>query len=259
MNLTLLDSTVAQTREMAAWIEGAEPSTPIPTCPGWTLTDLVWHIGATQRWVSRLVSENISDPSIAFTLGWEPAPTDPPAWAGWLLDGAAIVTATFAAATGEQNVFDPSGGGDGVAFWSQRIFGEVTVHRVDAAFALNREYEIEAGMAASAIQDWFANMASTGWAANVPGFTEAMRGDGETIAWVADDAEQTWLLRRTDAPLSLTHDRIDADVTINGPARELLQIVSRRRPLDAAEHSTVVGDREELTHLLDHMTWIGAA
>lgn len=68
-----------------------------------------------------------------------------------------------------------------------------------------------------------------------------------------------WLPRRTDAPLSLTHDRTDADVTINGPARELLQILSRRRPLDSAEHSTVVGDREELTHLLDHMTWIGAS
>jgi len=47
-------------------------------------------------------------------------------------------------------------------------------------------------------------------------------------------------------------------VTIHGPARELLQIVSRRLPLDAAESSTVVGDHDELTHLIEHMTWIGA-
>lgn len=259
MNSELLDSTVAQTREVAGWVDGAEPSTPVPTCPGWTLTDLVGHVGATQRWVSRLVGENISDPSVAFTLGWEPAPTDPAAWPGWLLEGADVVTKAFAAATDEQDVFDPSGGGDGVAFWSQRIFGEITVHRIDAAVALDRAYAIDPETAASAIEDWFANMASSGWAANVPGFTEAMRGRGETIAWVADDADQAWLLRRTDAPLALTHDRVDADVTISGPARELLQIVSRRRPLDAVEHSTVVGDRDELTHLLEHMTWIGAA
>jgi len=101
-------------------------------------------------------------------------------------------------------------------------------------------------------------MASRGWAANVPGFADAMRGNGQTIAWVPDDADQAWLLRRTEAPLVLTHERSDADVSIHGPARELLQIVSRRLPLDSAESSTVVGDRDELTHLIEHMTWIGA-
>jgi hypothetical protein len=156
------------------------------------------------------------------------------------------------------NVFDPSGGGNGVAFWSQRVFGEIAVHRIDAACALGRAYEIDATLAGVAIEDWLGTMASSGWAANVPGFTEAMRGDGQTIAWVADDADQAWFLRRTDAPLVLTHDRGDADVTIHGPARELLQIVSRRRPLDAAESCTVVGHREELVHLIDHMRWVAA-
>lgn len=126
MNIALLDSTVAQTREVAAWVDEADPSTAIPTCPGWTLADLVGHIGATHRWVSRLVDENISDPGTAFSIDWEPPPTDPSAWAGWLRGGASRVAETFAAATGEHDVFDPSGGGDGVAFWSQRIFDEIT-------------------------------------------------------------------------------------------------------------------------------------
>src|SRR6476646_901836 len=30
---------------------------------------------------------------------------------------------------------------------------------------------------------------------------------------------------------------------------------SRRLPLHAAESSTVIGDRDELTHLIEHMTW----
>jgi hypothetical protein len=34
---------------------------------------------------------------------------------------------------------------------------------------------------------------------------------------------------------------------------------SRRLPLHAAESSTVIGDRDELTHLIEHMTWVGAA
>ena len=256
MDSKLLESTVNQTLELVEWVGDAEPGAPIPTCPGWTLTDLVDHVGSTQRWVSRLVGEGIGDPGTAFSIGWESAPADPSAWGTWLSEGAQRVQSTFAGSTDDRVVFDPSGGGDGVAFWFQRIFGEISVHRIDAAFALDRDYQIDPTLAVAAIEDWLANMASSGWAANVPGFTDAMRGDGQTIAWVADDADQAWLLRRTDAPLVLTHDRGDADVTIHGPARELLQIVSRRLPLDAAESSRVVGDRDELTHLIEHMKWV---
>jgi uncharacterized protein (TIGR03083 family) len=259
MDMKLLDSTVAQTREVAEWVDGADPATPVPSCPAWTTADLVGHIGATQRWVSRLAADGVSDPGTAFSIGWELAPAEPAAWSRWLMDGADGVAAAFASASDGRNVFDPSGGGNGVDFWSQRIFGEIAVHRIDAALALDRDYEIDPPLAVAAIEDWLGNMASSGWAANVPGFTEAMRGDGQTIAWVADDTDQTWLLRRTEAPLVLTHDRGDADVTIHGPARELLEIVSRRRPLHAAESCEVVGDRNELIHLITHMNWVGAA
>ena len=258
MDVRLLESTVNQTTELAMWAGDADPGTPIPTCPKWTLTDLVDHVGATQRWVSRLVGEGIGDPGTAFSIGWESAPADPSAWGSWLLDGAHGVEETFTAAPNDRVVWDPSGGGDGVAFWSQRSFGEISVHRIDAAFALGRAYQIDPTLAVAAIEDWLSTMASSGWAANVPGFADAMRGDGQTIAWVAEDVDQAWLLRRTEAPLVLTHERSDADVSIHGPARELLQIVSRRLPLDSAESSTVVGDRDELTHLIEHMTWIGA-
>jgi uncharacterized protein (TIGR03083 family) len=258
MDKKLLDSTVEQTREVAGWVDAADPQTSVPTCPEWTLTDLVGHIGSTQRWVSRLVSEGIADPGTAFSLGWEQPPAQASAWPEWLLDGADTMSAAFTAATDGREVFDPSGDGDGVAFWSRRTFGEIAVHRIDAAFALDRTYDIDQTLAVAAIEDWLTTMASSGWAANVPGFADAMRGDGQTIAWVADDADHAWLLRRTDAPLVLTHDRADADVTIHGPARELLQIVSRRRPLDDAQSCTVVGNRRELIHLIDNMNWVGA-
>jgi uncharacterized protein (TIGR03083 family) len=265
MDAKLLDSTVVQTREVSRWIEGADPAAPVPTCPGWTLTELVEHIGSTQRWVATLVAEAITDPGAAFALGWAEAPADPSRWPGWLLEGADGLQRTFEAATDGRAVFDPSGGDDGVTFWSRRSFGEISVHRIDAAFALDRTYQLDPPSAAAAIEDWLSTIASSGWAANVPGFRDAMRGDGQRIAWVADDADRAWLLRRTDAPLVLDRDRArggrdaDADVTISGPACELLQIVSRRRRLDAAELCTVAGDRRELDHLIDNMNWVGAS
>ncbi|WP_158548079.1 maleylpyruvate isomerase N-terminal domain-containing protein [Desertihabitans brevis] len=257
MDTTQLDSTVTQTEEVAGWVDGADPATPVPTCPGWTLTNLVGHIGSTQRWVTRLVAEGIGDPAAAFALASEDAPDDPEGWPGWLRTGAAEVRGTLAGATNGPDVFDPSGGGDGVVFWSRRVFGEISVHRIDAAATLDRRYTIDAPSAVAAIDDWLGTIASAGWAAVVPGFADAMRGTGQTIAWVAEDVDDAWLLRRTDAPLVLTSERVaEADVLITGPAEQLLQVVSRRLPLDAATACTVRGDRAELVHLIDHMDWV---
>ncbi|MVA76740.1 maleylpyruvate isomerase family mycothiol-dependent enzyme [Auraticoccus sp. F435] len=264
MDAQLLDSAVDQTREVARWVEGADPGAPVPTCPEWTLADLVGHIGSTQRWVDRLVVEKVADPAAAFSLGWEEAPADASQWPAWLVEGADRTRASFAAATGGADVFDPSGGGDGLAFWSRRLFGEAAVHRIDAAATLGLDYHLDPDLAVAAIEDWLGTIASSGWAQHVPGFTEAVRGDGQTLAWVAVDTGTAWLLRRTDAPLVLTSGRHlareaeTATVTISGPACELLQVVSRRLPVDAARSCTVVGDRAELDHLVDHMDWVGA-
>ena len=103
----------AQTLEVAGWVESADPGTVVPTCPGWTLTDLTEHIGATQRWVGTMVAQGITDPAAAFSLDWGKLPAEPSAWSEWLSDGAHELRTTFAAATDERAVFDPSGEGDG--------------------------------------------------------------------------------------------------------------------------------------------------
>ena len=48
------------------------------------------------------------------------------------------------------------------------------------------------------------------------------------------------------------------DVTVHGPAVDLLHVVSRRRPLDEDTTCRVTGDRSELVHLIDNMKWVGA-
>ena len=151
---------------------------------------------------------------------------------------------------------------DGIAFWKRRLFGEVSVHRIDAALTVGRPYELAAPLAGVAIDDWLDTISSSGWAANVPGFAEAMRGAGQTIAWVADDIDRAWILCRGEAPLTLTRGdgatAADTDVTVRGPAVDLLHVVSRRRPLADDTSCRVTGDRAELVHLIDNMTWVGA-
>ena len=55
-----LDYVAALTRESARFAEairGAAPDTPVPTCPGWTADDLLWHLGEVQWFWAAVVRE----------------------------------------------------------------------------------------------------------------------------------------------------------------------------------------------------------
>ena len=38
----------------------ADPATPVAWCPGWDLTTLAAHVGATHRWVTAMVAGGTS-------------------------------------------------------------------------------------------------------------------------------------------------------------------------------------------------------
>ena len=61
---------------LAAEALAAGPRAPLPTCPGWTVADLVEHLGQTLHWVSEVVEDRITDPS---RLPTEMAPLTRPA------------------------------------------------------------------------------------------------------------------------------------------------------------------------------------
>ena len=258
----LIDSMTEQTRLLASWVGDADPALPVPSCPDWTLADLVEHVGATQQWVAALTEGRITDPQAAFAVTWEKAPAGRSNWADWLQRSADRSAAAFAAASSGTELFDPSGSNDGLAFWKRRLFGEISVHRIDAALTLGRPYELSAQLAGVAVDDWLDTISSAGWAANVPGFADAMRGDGQTIAWVAVDIDRVWMLRRGDQPLALSRSEGapvgDADVAVRGSAVDLLHVVSRRRTLAEDTTCQVTGDRAELVHLIENMNWVGA-
>ena len=55
------DGLAAAVDSFANAIEGADLSTPVPTCPEWTLRDLVTHMGQIHRWVDGIVRERLQE------------------------------------------------------------------------------------------------------------------------------------------------------------------------------------------------------
>ncbi|MEV0716883.1 maleylpyruvate isomerase family mycothiol-dependent enzyme [Asanoa sp. NPDC050611] len=250
-----LNSVVEQTSTFADWVDGRDASTPVPTCPKWTLTELVDHLGATQRMVTMLVNERLAEPSRAFAA-YVPGPTDSTQWRAWLTDGAAAAKQAFESVADDAQVWDPAGGAAGVPFWSRRLFGEASVHRADAAGALGTRYELAPELAVAAIEDWLDTMTSRGYWENRPDFAEGMRGNGQTLHFHASDAPGEWVARREPDKVVLERTHTKADVAVRGPAADLLLVLSRRRPIDAAPTLEVHGDRALFDRWIEHMDWV---
>ncbi|WP_049797353.1 hypothetical protein [Kribbella flavida] len=151
---------------------------------------------------------------------------------------------------------DPSGAGAGVPFWSRRLLGEACVHRADAASVLGTSYELAPEPAVEAVEDWLDTMTSTGYWENKPAYAEAMRGDGQSLLFHPTDAPGDWLARREPDRIALERRRAEADVTLSGPAVELLLVLSRRRTLEQLSGVQVHGDRALLDHWIEQMNWV---
>jgi len=246
---------VEQTRAVAELVRGADASARVPTCPQWTMDDLVDHVGATQRMVVMLVGERMTEPSAAFARQAR-RPADPGQWPGWLTDGADQVGRTFASVADDTPVWDPSGGAAGVPFWSRRLFGEICVHGADVAATVGVPYELAPERAVGAIDDWLDTLTSSGYWENRPDFAAGMRGDGQTLHFHATDAPGEWAARREPDRVVLERTHVKADVAVRGPATELMLVLSRRRPLDEAPALEVLGDRALFEHWIGHMDWV---
>jgi uncharacterized protein (TIGR03083 family) len=230
------DALEAQATRFAETVAGGDPATPVPTCPDWTLADLIRHLGGVHRWaahhVATLAPRRV--PSSELTLG---TPDDPTKLAAWAADGVGPMVTTFRAGDPDAKVWG-WGADRHVRFWPRRMLYETMVHRVDAALAVGVEPVVDDRLAADAIDELLANLPHAAYFA--PGVGN-LRGDGETIALRTTDAS-AWHIRLLPAGFSWDWSTADADVTVTGNAADLLLLLYGRRSLDDTIRFTESGD-----------------
>lgn len=236
---------------------GAEAS--VPTCPDWTVTNLVEHVGQTLHWVSEIVERRITDPA---RLPTEMAvlPADTAAWPVWLSEAAARAAAACSDEALDAPVFNPAGDDrTGTGFWLRSLLNEAVIHGADAAAAAGHHHDLDADVAAELVTNHLAMLTSLGWAAQRPESAAAMRGVGETLHWHATDEPSLgkageWFVERHPEGASWQHRHGTADVTVHGPARSLLLVLTRRLPLSdgPANHVGIDGDVDLARHWLQH-------
>ncbi|MCP2339385.1 maleylpyruvate isomerase family mycothiol-dependent enzyme [Actinomadura rupiterrae] len=228
---------------------GGDPAATVPTCPDWTLRQLVEHIGGALPAMAELVETGAREPipqSVPDGMG-------PDLWEAWLSGGADRLVAAVEAADGP--VWSPLGEDVPAAFWLRRLLHDTTVHHADAAITVGAEWTIDPDLAADGIAEGLALVASPAVAGMNPRIAQ-LRGSGETLLWRPEEADlPAWLVTRTpDGPrvTEAAHDT-DADVTVSAAAADLFLLLSRRITADDPGVK-VDGDRA----LLDHWTSLTA-
>lgn len=218
----------------------AAPDDPVPSCPGWSVTDLVWHLAEVQHFWARVASGRPGDEIV------EPARPD-----------GAVALRALAATAGTEllealSAADPATpcwswhpDGGTLAWVARRQAHEALVHRVDAELAAGRDVRPPSTRFAQDGVDEVLTVFVHGvppWGSFVP--------DGATVRVECSNAPDAWLLHlgrfvgtgpesgahhdvdAADVVRLAERERPDADLVVEGRAWELDRWLWGRRPAE---------------------------
>lgn len=251
---------IDHTRRLAESAIAAQPDAPVPTAPKWTVTDLVTHVGQTQHWVAEIIERRITDPAQLPTEMTAP-PSDTGEWSAWLSVSAQRVVDACSDDALDAPVFNAAGDGrSGTQFWMSSMLNEAVIHGFDAAAAANHPADIDtpvdADIAAALISNHLAMLTSPTWKFQRPESARRLCGTGQTLQWQATDivnGTNAWFIERQPEGPAWRATTERADVTITGPARSLLLILTRRVPLPGEKDSiSISGDTSLARQWIDN-------
>ncbi|MFJ9009495.1 maleylpyruvate isomerase family mycothiol-dependent enzyme [Streptomyces canus] len=244
------EAIVAQIDLLARHVKGADPTAPVPTCPGWDLGRLLRHVGGDHRWAEDLVRTRATEP-IDDGMVNDPAAyahLDDAALGGWLVEGATRLAATLRAAGPDAPVWTPADEQlveQSAMFWARRMTYETLLHRADAALVTGAEFEVDESLAVDGVEEWLEFSTVPEAYAPLPGVPELL-GPGRALRFDTGSAGE-WLLDLSQERPVWRRGSGEASVSVRGPVTDLLLFLYAR-PAPGVETR---GDSE----LLD--LWLG--
>jgi uncharacterized protein (TIGR03083 family) len=237
----LIEALAREGALMTAAVERGDPGASVPTCPDWSLRELVQHTSGVHRWATRVVRERSSGPideELEAVAGGWPGDED---LAPWFRAGHALLVDALRSAPDDVECWSFLQAPSALAFWARRQLHETVIHRVDAELASGGARGAGSPRSVSHVP---VDVAVDGIDELLTGFlprrsSRLKPASPATIAVQPTDADAAWLV--TAGPEGATTERTAsaADVLVRGPAADLYLLVWNRRDLDGIE---VVGD-----------------
>lgn len=213
--IPVLDS---EAKNVAAEAERILPSDPVPSCPLWTVRDLIAHLGGAHRWAIDIVTRRLlQDSSEREQDALMAPPADPDELLPWFRSGVGVLIQTLTEAPDDLRAFVfLKGAPPARQFWARRQVHETTIHRVDVLAAR------------------LGRLPSTSEAAISPAV--AVDGIDEIVAGFVPRRSSRL---RTDEPFRMTIAPHDVDIAWTVAVSEQPPVVTRGVDPDA--HATLTG------------------
>lgn len=239
-----------QNRDFGEVIRSGDPSTLVPTCPGWSLDKLFRHVGRGDRWAAQIVADRAANYLDPRTVDGGNPPPDRDDAISWLHGGAQRLIDAVQLSGPETPVWTFLGSRP-ANWWLRRRLHETAVHRADAVLALGLDYTLVPELAADAISEWLELAA-----------IRATRGggppplmDGATLHVHATDpglgAAGEWSVTAGNGAITWSHEHGKGTVALRGAATDLLLAIVRRVPA-ADAGIALFGDEAVWQHWLDN-------
>jgi uncharacterized protein (TIGR03083 family) len=162
---------------------------PVPSCPGWSVGDLVRHLGAVYRRTrTRSTGDNAREPWGAVVIPDDAPSAGDRAMLTWFADELAELDAALEALDPDHPVWNWAPQPKTMGFWHRRMAHETALHRWDVQQATRLPEPIEAKLAADTVAealDTFLPAGRRKTTADVEGM----------IRLVATDVGQDWFVR----------------------------------------------------------------
>ncbi|MFN8022648.1 MAG: maleylpyruvate isomerase family mycothiol-dependent enzyme [Acidimicrobiales bacterium] len=207
----------------------ADLTVAVPACPGWTLADLVYHLGEVHHFWRTIVGDR-RDSWDGYEQPERPADADLVAWyrAG-LAELVAVLTAADPAQANWTWSSDKTAG-----FVIRRMAQETAIHRWDAEQAAGLDTGVEPHLASDGIDEFLM------WFADEP--REGAPAPGGSVHLHCGDVPGEWTVRLNDeGTYDIERAHAKGDCALRGSASDLLLALWRRRGIDTID---VVGDAE---------------
>jgi uncharacterized protein (TIGR03083 family) len=250
-NERLYGEITGSTATLAGLIDGAGLTRPVPTCPEWTMRQLVTHVGRAHRWATAIVATRAAEPIPFREVPDGKLPPDQREQVDWLNSGAAGLVATVQAA-GDERVWTHNGPGP-ARYWARRMAHETAIHRADGQIAMGQRPQIDPVTAADGIDEFLGFLAAPGDGGDRPALA-GLQGKLLHVHVTGEGATGEWMIRPGASGIAVETGHGKGDVAVRGPAGDLLLLLMRRVP-PSDPGIEVLGDAALLDALLAETAW----
>lgn len=198
----------------------ADPDRQVPSCPGWAIRDLAFHVGAVMAMWADVVRRGSLERT-PLGDGLEP-PTDE-AVHDFVMDQARDLVDVLAAADEDAPAWN--WWGDPTVRWiPRRVAHEMVIHHWDAANALDAPFDANTDVAADGIAEFFAIL--------LPKSRVPLEGPTASVGLIPTDHRVAWrVVMPEGGKPKLEVSRQPSDATIRASAwRVLLMLWDREQP-----------------------------